>query len=169
MLEKGLLYKVVNGFYTTKRDEILACNAFQPFYYSLQTAMSLRDIPFWTQEAHASICTTRRVRKSTVSVYGKGSGYKVFAHHLPQRYFFGYGVVSDPTYGKMLVATPEKVLIDMVYLGIKESGQAYAALSRAISPRRLARYLAAYDARTKKSVLGVYRSHRDEVPAGMRH
>lgn len=153
LVKKEMLYKVVNNFYTIKKDEIRACNAFFPFYFSLHTAMSIRNLTFWTQETRTNICTTKRIRKTPIEIYGKNSGYRIFAHHIPQKYLFGYSIVTDSTYGKLLVAEPEKILIDMIYLQIKESKKLYNILINNIDKNRLKKYSKAYNSKMQKEFL----------------
>ena len=159
-VKKGVLYKAMNDFYTIRKDEILASYSFFPFYFSLQTAMSLRNLPLWTQETHSNICTVERVRRSEVHLYGKRSGYRLFAHHLPRKYFFGYSLVQSKAYGRLPVAEPEKILIDFVYLQILESRQVYEILAGGISARRLRDYLKPYDKRTQASTMKIYKENK---------
>ena len=102
-----------------------------PAYVSLQSALyhhgmisQIPDVLYCV-----SLARTRRYRTplGTVSV-----------HHIPDRLFFGYEMNSNGAFG---MATPEKALVDFLYLGSAKS-RLFAALPELelppnFSPKRL--------------------------------
>lgn len=85
------IYSVRKGVYTVMKDSMVAGFAYAPFYYGLLSALTLRGL--WTQGSKPEIMTIKGVRASTVSIFGERDN-TVFVHHVPLRYFFGYGMLG---------------------------------------------------------------------------
>ena len=142
---KGRLARVGRGRYTLARNEALIGFAFEPFYYGLEYALTIRRI--WTQKANPVIIT------ATKSVPGtrKVMGVNVTIRRIAIRMLFGYEYIS---YSGMFVpvSTPEKLLIDLVYYKIRLSPQELRALLDKVNQKRLRAYLRKCPKRIKNSI-----------------
>ena len=102
------LHRISRGHYTFHNEAQFVGFAFQPFYYGLGDALSLRNL--WEQETNPVVITPRKARSGLRTFEGRN--YVV--HWIARSMFFGY---SPLRYGDFYipVADPEKILIDFIY------------------------------------------------------
>ena len=108
LLARKKLKRITKGFYSFNGDAQVVGFAFQPFYYGLQDALSLRNL--WEQETNPVVITPRKVRTG-LRKFGE-SNYVV--KRIERKMFFGYNMVK---YGDFWipVSDAEKTLIDFAY------------------------------------------------------
>ncbi len=108
LLKEGKLQRIGRGVYTFRQETQVVGFAFQPFYYGLQDALSLRNS--WEQETVPVVITPRKVRAGRREFLG--SNYIV--RRIGRSMFFGFGMVK---YGDfwLPVSDLEKTLIDFVH------------------------------------------------------
>lgn len=153
---RGKIYTIRKGVYSTTRDSTVSGFAHIPFYYGLLSALTIRGL--WTQDSRLEIMTIKRVRSSSEMIFGDKDN-KVFLHHVPMKYFFGFDLVL---YGKFTVpvSDPEKTLIDLFYYRKKLSIQNYSGLLMAVNLRKLNHYLKKYDAHTMAVVKNFVKKYK---------
>ncbi len=159
---KDRIYTVRKGFYTATKNSMVAGFAYAPFYYGLLYAMTLRGM--WTQGSKPEIMTIRKVRASTVPLFGEPDN-TIFVHHMPPRYFFGYDLIK---YGRLLlpVSDPEKTLIDLFHYKVRLSLQNYGGLLRASNAPKLKAYLSKYDGHTAAAVTNFVKEYKRPADSG---
>ena len=108
LLARGELKRISRGVYTLRDDAQVVGFGFNPFYYGLQEALSLRNL--WEQETNPVVITPRNVRNGLRQF--QGANYVV--RRINRRMFFGFETVR---YGDFWipVSDVEKTLIDFVY------------------------------------------------------
>ena len=155
----GRIYSIKKGVYSATKDDAVAGFAYAPFYYGLLSALTMRGL--WTQHSRPDVMTMKRVRSSRTTVFGDADDV-IFLHHVPAKYFFGFGTVR---YGKFSVpvSDPEKTLIDLFYYNVRLSVQSYSGILSAIDLRRLGGYLGRYDERTRVDVKGFVEKYKPMV------
>ena len=161
MAKAGKVFTILKGSYSLQRRDELSGFAFAPFYYGGLAALMVRDLI--DDQVKMEIMTTRAVKRSFVSIYDGSSS--VIIHHTPRKYYFGFGDVS---YGNITVpvSDPEKTLIDLFYYKIRLSIQDNADLLKAVSRKKLAGYLKAYDKRMAKRVLNFVKKYKNLADSG---
>jgi predicted transcriptional regulator of viral defense system len=135
MLAEGKLFRIGRGAYTFHGDAQAVGFAFQPFYYGLQDALSLRGI--WEQETVPVVVTPRRVRAGVRAFLG--ANYVV--RRVSRRMFFGYEMVKRGGFW-VPVSDAEKTFIDMVYFRQPLAPKLVRAMARQMRPEVLKRHLA---------------------------
>jgi hypothetical protein len=148
--------------YTFKKDDMMSGFSYSPFYYGLLSALTIREL--WTQNSRPDIITVKRVRTSSVHIFGDPKD-RVFVHHMPAKYFFGFDIIKYGTL-KVPVSGPEKTLIDLFYYKVKLPIQDYGNLLREVSRKRLHEYLKAYDKHTAVTVLNFVRKYKSLADSG---
>ncbi len=132
--KKGEITRISNGNYTFWKDSLSAGFAFQPFYYGLQEALSLRGL--WEQETNPIIITTRRVR-SGLRTFG-GNNFQI--RRISRKMFFGFEPIRY--YDNWLpVSTPEKTLVDFAYFKQKMPKDALEEIAEKIDEKKLRQML----------------------------
>jgi predicted transcriptional regulator of viral defense system len=162
MKASGKLYAVRRGVYTFRKDAMLSGFAYSPFYYGLLSALTIMG--FWTQNSKPDIITIRKVRTSAVSIFGDEKE-RIFVHHIPAKYFFGFDIVKYGTL-KVPVSDPEKTLIDLFYYKVTLPIQNYSELLRAINRNKIHEYLKRYDKHTTKVVMNFIKKYKGPADAG---
>ncbi|MGC8537714.1 MAG: type IV toxin-antitoxin system AbiEi family antitoxin domain-containing protein [Candidatus Micrarchaeia archaeon] len=162
MKNSGRLYAIRKGAYTFKKDSMVAGFAYSPFYYGLLSALTIREL--WTQNSRPDIITIRKVRVSSIHIFGDMKE-TVFVHHVPAKYFFGFDIVK---YGTLAVpvSDPEKTLIDLFYYKVKLPIQDYSELLRKISREKTREYLERYDKHTATVVLNFIKRYKGSAESG---
>lgn len=162
MKSNGKLYAVKSGAYTFKKDIMVAGFAYNPFYYGLLSALTIREL--WTQNSKPDILTVRKIRTSTANIFSDKKEV-VFVHHIPTKYFFGFDTFK---YGalKIPVSDPEKTLIDLFYYKVRLPIQNYNGLLRAINRKKVRGYLKRYDRRTATIVTNFIKKYKGLADAG---
>ncbi len=138
LLGKGELKRITSGIYTLHDDIMVAGFAFQPFYYGLESALTIRKL--WEQGTNPVVMTTRKVRQGMRTF--DNSNYLV--KHVRRRLFFGYELVRYYDFW-IPVSDIEKTLIDLVYFGRHVRADVIAQLKRDADRTRLRKYLEAYN------------------------
>lgn len=109
--KKGIITRVIKGkyFFTLNPpdDFILANFLYQPSYISLESALSFHGIITGFPYAITSVAP-RKTRSYSIS--GKEYGYT----HLSPKWFWGYEKKET-----FLMASPEKAVLDYLYLAFK--------------------------------------------------
>jgi len=108
LLANGRLYRIGRGAYTFKEEMQVVGFAFQPFYYGLQDALSLRGL--WEQETTPVVITPRKVRVGMRTFLGNNYTIRKIARNM----FFGFELVKRCGFW-VPVSDVEKTLIDFVY------------------------------------------------------
>ncbi len=159
---KGHIYSIRKGIYSTKMDISLSGFAFRPFYYGLTYAITIREL--WTQESSPEIITLKRVKKNNVKVFnGK---HIVAVHHSNPKYFFGYENVKRGNIN-IPVSDPEKTLIDMFFYKKRIALQKYDDILKVLDRKKLKRYLKVYDKHTKATVNNFVKEYASAAKKGI--
>ncbi len=132
-LSSGKIVRITNGVYTFHRDSIVAGFAFTPFYYGLESALSIMGIS--TQQANNVIITPRNVRQGTRALLGRN--YRIT--HINMDMFFGYEIVKFGNFW-VPVSNLEKTLIDMAYFNVPIRDELHEEIRKRIDRKRLDAY-----------------------------
>jgi len=135
MLASGELSRIGRGAYTFHQDAQVVGFAFQPFYYGLQDALSLRGI--WEQETVPVVVTPRRVRAGARRFLG--SNYIV--RRISRKMFFGYEMLKRGGFW-VPVSDAEKAFLDMLYFRQPLPPALARAMRKGMRPEVLKEYLA---------------------------
>ena len=111
--KSGRINRIERGKYTCLDDPIaVAAQITRPCYLSLWTAMSIRklttQIPFAVE-----VITSRKRFKKNIDF----GGTAIIFHTVSPRMMFGYENIVWKENIRILVAKPEKIIIDAVYTG----------------------------------------------------
>src|SRR3989338_827568 len=107
----GAIKRIERGKYTFLDDPVaIATHVTRPSYLSLWTAMSIRhltdQIPFAVE-----VVSSRKRFKNTIDFQGT----KIIFHNVPPVMMYGYENMIWKENTRILVAKPEKIIIDAVY------------------------------------------------------
>ena len=162
MKSSGKLYTIRKGAYAFRKDSMVAGFAYSPFYYGLLSALTIREL--WTQNSRPDIITIRKVRVSSIHIFGD-MRETAFVHHVPAKYFFGFDIVK---YGTLMVpvSDPEKTLIDLFYYMVRLPIKDYGELLKKISRKKIRKYLERYDKHTATVVLNFIKRYKESADAG---
>ena len=138
LLGRGELKRITSGVYTLHDDIMVVGFAFQPFYYGLESALTIRKL--WEQGANPVVMTTRKVRQGMRAL--DNSNYLV--KRVSRRLFFGYELVRYYDFW-IPVSDIEKTLIDLVYSGHHVRADVIAQIRLNADRARLRKYLEAYN------------------------
>ncbi|MEW5996402.1 MAG: hypothetical protein AB1657_02285 [Candidatus Micrarchaeota archaeon] len=134
LVKKGELKRISKGAYTFREEAAVAGFAFQPFYYGLEEALTLRKL--WEQETNPVIITPRRVRSGVRSFLGTN----IVVRRISRGMFFGFSMVRH--YGMWLpVSDVEKTLIDFFHFRQHLPKEALAEMKKQIRKDVLEEYL----------------------------
>ena len=113
--KRGMVRKIVKGVYLMADSSVdeglmfeLANNIYRPSYISLQSALAYYNLIPEGVYTVTSVCTRRTYHFDTV--LGKFD-----FRNLKRNLFFGYETVKTNS-GKFIIASPEKALLDLIYL-----------------------------------------------------
>ncbi len=145
---KGEIIRITRAIYTFHKDVRVVGFAFEPFYYGLEDALSIRGV--WEQGANPVIITYRKTRIGPRSFMRRN--YSV--HRISKKHFFGFELVK---YGEMWipVSDVEKTIIDFAYFGHYLRPDVLRSLSKDVDIAKIKRYLKAYDARFSRKVMAL--------------
>ena len=122
--KKGYIKKVRNGYYIWEdfQDEIINCwsishKCYKPSYISLQSALS-----FYSFNPEGVFSITAISTAKTFSF--EHADLKFDYRHVKDQLFWGYEVIKSPNGMPYCIATPEKAILDTLYLN--ESISSYA-------------------------------------------
>ncbi|MEM4089071.1 MAG: hypothetical protein QW528_03920 [Candidatus Micrarchaeaceae archaeon] len=147
LLRRKAIYRLARGTYTFHDNEAVYGFAFRPFYYGLEYALTIRRL--WTQQANPVIVTTSKANQGIRRI----NGTNVVLRRISENAFFGFEYIS---YAGVYVpvATPEKILLDILYYREKMPSGVMQALIDASSKKLLDAYAArlgeAYERRVQR-------------------
>ena len=135
LLKSNRIHKITRGAYSFYDEVQYAGFAFQPFYYGLEDALSLRGL--WEQETNPVIVTPRKVRTGVRQFDSRN----YIVRHIKRDMFFGYSLLLyDQFY--IPVSDIEKTLIDLVYFGIRVPDETLVTITRRLNRDTFNTYLA---------------------------
>ena len=135
LLKSNRIHKITRGAYSFYDEVQYAGFAFQPFYYGLEDALSLRGL--WEQETNPVIVTPRKVRTGVRQFESRN----YIVRHIKRDMFFGYSLLLyDQFY--IPVSDIEKTLIDIVYFGIRVPDETLVTIIRRLNRDTFNTYLA---------------------------
>jgi predicted transcriptional regulator of viral defense system len=132
--ESRRIFRISRGAYTFHEEVQLVGFGFQPFYYGLQDALSLRGL--WEQETNPVILTPKRVRNGLRQFEGRN----YLIRRIDRKMFFGFTFVSYYDFS-IPVSDVEKTLIDFFYYRVKIPAEAQQSIAQKIDKARLRSYL----------------------------
>jgi len=149
LLKEGKLQRIGRGIYTFRQETQVVGFAFQPFYYGLQDALSLRNL--WEQETVPVVVTPRKARAGRREFLG--SNYIV--RRIGRDMFFGFDMVK---YGDFWVPVSdlEKTLIDFVHFRQPLSSELAADLKKSMRKDVMDGYLTRAPGRLAKRVRALF-------------
>lgn len=157
----GKVHCIVKGVYTTKNDLAVTGFAFEPFYYGLLYALTIKEL--WTQMAKPEAITLKRVKKTNVKIFNNSD--TIILHHSKPKYFFGFDIIKYNGIN-IPVSTPEKTLIDLFFYQKKLPIQEYDGLLKSINTKKLNQYLKKYDNHTKTTVTNFIKKNIKQAKKG---
>ncbi|MCL5099961.1 MAG: type IV toxin-antitoxin system AbiEi family antitoxin domain-containing protein [Candidatus Marsarchaeota archaeon] len=142
LMHDGKLSRITKGVYTLHNDMTTVGFAFQPFYYGLENALTIRKL--WEQGTNPVVITPRKVRTGLRTFLG--NNYVV--QRIDKELFFGYELVKYYDFW-IPVSDIEKTLIDFVYFKHYLRKDVLKELKRTANREKLSGYLKAYAPRFK--------------------
>lgn len=142
LVAKGLARRLLRGYIAfTDDDYIIASQLMEPSYVSANSALHFHGL---MQQVPARIeCASTRNSRNYEKL---GIRY----HRIPPSLFFGYERnVKGDSY--VLMADPEKALIDAVYLNMIDAGAARELLDK-VDRKRIKAYLGRFTGRGRKKL-----------------
>ena len=134
LLKSNRIHKITRGAYSFYDEVQYAGFAFQPFYYGLEDALSLRGL--WEQETNPVIVTPRKIRTGVRQFDSRN----YIVRHIKRDMFFGYSLLLyDQFY--IPVSDIEKTLIDLVYFGINVPDEVISIMIRKLDRQTFNTYL----------------------------
>ncbi len=145
MIHSGEIIRITGGIYTFHKDVEVVGFAFQPFYYGLEDALSIRRLSL--QGTNPAVITIRNIRRGT----RKFGGRNYLVYNLDKRLFFGYELVK---HGDLWipVSDVEKTILDMLYFGICIRSEILAGIKERVDTEKVGRYLGRYPKRIRKKI-----------------
>ena len=114
--KKGYLLKIKKGLYVFARDtdkippQEIALLLYEPSYLSMETALAWYG--FIPEMVYAHTSVTAKINRTFDNTYGR-----FIYRHIKSELFWGYTEIKT-TYGRYLMAEPEKALLDYLYLNL---------------------------------------------------
>lgn len=138
LVKKREIIRITTGVYTFHKDVAAAGFAFRPFYYGMESALSLRGIS--DQGTNMVVMTVKNVRAGMRSFDGRN--YRV--QRIKAEHMFGYDLLK---YGDFWipVSDPEKTLVDMAAIGEHVAETVLESLKKALDKKKLIGYLDYYN------------------------
>ncbi len=146
MTANGEIKRITKGAYTLHDEITVVGFAFQPFYYGLENALTIRKL--WEQGTNPIVVTPKLVRVG-VRKFG-GSNYVV--QRICRRLFFGYELVKYYDFW-IPVSDAEKTLLDFIYFKHYLRGDVLEELKHKIKMEKVAAYLENYPKKFEKELL----------------
>ena len=148
----GRIKRITKGVYTFHDDAIVVGFAFQPFYYGLESALSILGVS--TQASNNIVMTTRNVRAGIRSFQGRN--YRII--RIESRLLFGFSTIKAGDFWAP-VSDLEKTVIDMLYFKVPIREELYPELSKKLDKRKFEEYLKRFDksfsASAKKKIMQI--------------
>lgn len=146
LMKRKEVTRVTKGVYTFHRNMHVVGFAFEPFYYGMEDALTIRGL--WGQQANPVIVTARKAR----------NGIRIFRdrnyvlHRIDPDHFFGYELLKHEDIW-IPVSDPEKTLIDFFYFRRHLENGVLKILLRLVDGKKLDGYLKRYDRRFAGKVI----------------
>ncbi len=149
--KRGEIIRITRGVYSFHDDSIVVGFAFAPFYYGMESALSIKGVS--GQGFNYIIVTPRNVRAGTRRF--KGRNYLV--QRIKKEHMFGYDLTKS---GKFWIPASdnEKSFIDILYFREGVTKELLNALAPKMDRKKLIRYLGKYDSNFARRVMDVYES-----------
>ena len=148
----GRIKRITKGVYTFHDDAIVVGFAFQPFYYGLESALSILGVS--TQASNNIVMTTRNVRAGIRSFQGRN--YRII--RIESRLLFGFSTIKAGDFWAP-VSDLEKTVIDMLYFKVPIREELYPEISKKLDKRKFEEYLKRFDksfsASAKKKIMQI--------------
>jgi len=118
--KKGYLLKIKNGLYVFAKEadkitpQEIALWLYEPSYLSMETALAWYG--FIPEMVYAHTSVTAKINRTFDNAYGH-----FIYRHIKSELFWGYTEIKT-TYGRYLMAEPEKALLDYLYLNLARIG-----------------------------------------------
>lgn len=150
-VRKGHLLRLKNGVYafTREKDRIqgeeIAAVMCEPSYLSLESALAWYG--FIPEMVYAYVSVTSRINRKYTNVFGT-----FIYRHIKPSLFWGYREIKTSR-GRVLLAEPEKALIDYLYLNLAHISDEndfenlrfnLDVIHEKIDPDKMKRYLSAF-------------------------
>ncbi len=146
LIEKGELKRITKGIYTFHDDITVVGFAFQPFYFGLENALTIRKL--WEQGTNPVIITRRKVRTGIRKF--ESSNYIV--KRIKKDLFFGYELIKYYDFW-IPVSDAEKTLLDFVYFKQYLREDVLKILRKQIDKSKLRKYLMKYPPEIKEKAM----------------
>lgn len=146
LIDRGEIVRIGRGVYTFHDDITVVGFAFRPFYYGLESALTIRRLS--EQGTNPIVITPSNVRRG-IRKFGRGN-YSVL--RIRRDLFFGYDFIQSSGFW-VPVSDYEKTLIDYIYFNHYLRKDTLKALRLRMDRKKLASYLKHYSERTKRMVL----------------
>lgn len=134
----GRIKRITKGVYTFHEDVIVAGFAFRPFYYGLESALSMLGVSL--QASNNIVMTTRNVRTGVRSFQGRN--YIII--RIKSQLLFGFSTIKVGSFW-VPVSDLEKTVIDMLYLKVPIREELYPAIAKRLDKRKFEEYLKRFD------------------------
>ena len=125
----GRIKRITKGVYTFHDDAIVVGFAFQPFYYGLESALSILGVS--TQASNNIVMTTRNVRAGIRSFQGRN--YRII--RIESRLLFGFSTIKVGDFW-VPISDLEKTVIDMLYFKVPIREELYPEISKKLDKRK---------------------------------
>ena len=156
----GRIKRITKGVYTFHDDAIVVGFAFQPFYYGLESALSILGVS--TQASNNIVMTTRNVRAGIRSFQGRN--YRIL--RIESRLLFGFSTIKVGDFW-VPISDLEKTVIDMLYFKVPIREELYPEISKKLDKRKFGEYLKSFNesfsAYAKKKVTQIRRDASNAV------
>ncbi len=142
LVEKGLAQRLLRGKITFEKDDfITATQLVEPSYISLGSALRFHGVAMQVQKDIECVTAKNSLRLGKLGI---------IYHKIPAGLFFGF---KKHAKGKsyVMVAEPEKALLDGLYLNIFSVGD-MRELSQKIDMRKLGEFAKKFNGRGKKKL-----------------
>ncbi len=133
-VKSGKIKRITRGAYTFHDDAIVVGFAFRPFYYGLESALSMLGVSL--QASNNIVMTTRNVRTGIRAFQGRN--YEVV--RISSNLLFGFSTIGVGNFW-VPVSDLEKTLVDMLYLNIPIREELYHAISKKLDRIRFDGYI----------------------------
>lgn len=151
---KGEIKRITTGIYTFHDDVAVVGFAFYPFYYGLESALSIHGIS--EQGTNLVVMTPRNLRMGVRAFEGRN--YRIL--RIKKEQMFGYSTLNYSNFW-IQVSDVEKTLIDMIYFKDHIREEIMPKIIERIDRRKIDKYLKAYDKEFAAKVHEVIKSENN--------
>lgn len=145
LVKKKKIFRITKGVYSFKDDIYVTGFAYQPFYYGLETALTLHKL--WEQETNPIIITPRQVRNGLK----KFEETNYLLKRINRNMFFGYESIKYYDF-YVPISDLEKTLIDLYYYKKHISTELKNEFKKKINYAKLNEYLKKIPEKTRKKI-----------------